>query len=139
MPDKMLREASCACGELRIMLTGDPELVSSCACRACQRRTGSAYGLTAFFREDQVAGQSGEAQLWSRTGESGKALLFRFCPNCGTTVWWTPEAKPGYVAVGGGCFADREFPAPSRLIWTDFGAAWLRPPEGAPTYPRGPN
>jgi hypothetical protein len=138
MADTREREASCACGGLRIRLRGDPDYVSSCACQQCQRRTGSAFGVTAFFSVDQVVAAEGEPVVFRRIGESGNPLLFRFCPDCGSTVWWEPVARPGRVAVAGGAFADKNFPAPQRLIWAEHKAAWVRPPDGAAEFPRGP-
>jgi hypothetical protein len=138
MSDAKTWEAACSCGKLTLRLEGDPEYVSSCACQACQRRTGSAFGVTAFFTEDQVAGRWGEETVFERLGASGKPMFFRFCPHCGSTVWWEALARPGRIAVAGGAFADKHFPAPQRLIWADFGADWIRPPEGAPVFPEAP-
>jgi len=49
------REAACHCGQLRLEVEGDPFAVSICNCHACQRRTGSAFGMQAGFKADQVA------------------------------------------------------------------------------------
>ena len=138
MAGEMVREASCSCGKLSIKLTGDPEYVSSCACQACQRRTGSAFGVTAFFKEAQMAGEWGESGVFERVGGSGQPMFFRFCPHCGSTVWWEALARPGRVAVAAGAFADKDFPAPQRLIWAEHKAPWVRAPEGAPEFPQGP-
>ena len=49
------REAACHCGQLRLEVDGDPFAVSICNCLACQRRrTGSAFGMQAGFKADQV-------------------------------------------------------------------------------------
>ncbi|MDB5474965.1 MAG: aldehyde-activating protein [Phenylobacterium sp.] len=138
MAETRIREASCCCGALTIKLSGDPEYVSSCACQACQRRTGSAFGVTAFFQEEHVVGQWGEATVFERLGASGKPLFFRFCPACGSTVWWEALARPGRIAVAAGAFADKDFPAPQRLIWADYKASWVEPPAGAAEFPRSP-
>jgi hypothetical protein len=37
------REASCSCGQLRLVAHDEPVLVTMCHCFACQRRTGSAF------------------------------------------------------------------------------------------------
>ena len=50
----------------------------------------------------------------------------RFCPSCGSTVWWEALARPGRIAVAAGAFADKDFPAPQRLIWAEHKAAWVR-------------
>jgi hypothetical protein len=138
MNDTIEHRASCHCGELSIRLAGDPEYVSSCCCQACQRRTGSLFGVTAFFREDQVIEKAGPVGDYRRIGESGKALDFHFCTNCGSTVWWEPHARPGRVAVSAGAFADTAFPAPQRMIWTEHRHPWVCTPEDLPLYERAP-
>jgi hypothetical protein len=132
-------EAACVCGGLTLRVEGDPEYVSSCACQACQRRTGAPFGVTVFYRQDRVA-EVGEARSYRRIAESGNALDYRFCPTCGTTVWWDPEVRPGLVAVAGGCFAAKDFPPPpQRMVWTDYKADWVRPADGAALFPRSPD
>ncbi|TIW65491.1 MAG: aldehyde-activating protein, partial [Mesorhizobium sp.] len=43
------RIASCACGQLQIRCQREPDIVSLCHCLDCQRRTGSPFGVAAFF------------------------------------------------------------------------------------------
>jgi hypothetical protein len=134
-----VHEAACACGGLRLRAQGAPEYVSSCTCQACQRRTGAPFGVTVFYREDRVE-EVGEGRTWRRIAESGNALDYRFCPTCGSTVWWNPQVRPGLVAVAGGCFAEKDFPPPpERLVWADFKADWVEPAPGAKVYPRSPD
>ena len=133
-----MREASCACGQMGIRLDGEPRLVSSCCCGQCQRRTGSFYGVTAFFDDDQVEKVWGESRVHLRRGDSGNELSFRFCPDCGSTVWWLAEARPGSVAVAGGAFADPDFPAPERIIWAGNRHPWVCVPPGVSEFPGPP-
>lgn len=139
MDEQKIREAACACGGLKVRLRGEPMKVSSCCCQQCQRRTGSFYGVTAFFEEGQMTGRDGAERVFRRTGESGKPLDFRFCPDCGSTVWWTAGARPGLVMVAGGAFADAGFPAPERIIWTEHRNPWVRTPADVREYPRSPD
>ena len=44
------RHAACSCGQLRLTVEGEPVRVSICHCLACQRRTGSVFGVQARFR-----------------------------------------------------------------------------------------
>ena len=46
-----IHEGGCVCGGVRYRTTGNPQRVSACACRWCQKRTGSAFGLTVYFKE----------------------------------------------------------------------------------------
>jgi len=131
--------AGCACGQLSIRLARAPRKVSSCCCEACQKRTGAFVGVTVFFDEDQVIERRGEARVWRRTAESGNGLDYSFCPTCGSTVWWRADARPGVVAVAGGCIADPELPGPERIIWTEHRHPSVRVAEGVREYPKGPN
>ena len=133
-----VREAACACGGLKVKLQGDPMKVSSCCCQQCQRRTGSFYGVTAFFEEGQIVRREGAESVFRRIGESGEPLDFRFCPGCGSTVWWTAGARPGRVMLAAGAFADPDFPAPERLIWTEHRHPSVLTADGVAEYPRSP-
>ena len=66
------REAACHCGQLRLEVSGDPFSVSICHCLACQRRTGSAFGMQAGFKADQVAGRRSLRRLRADLGRGGQ-------------------------------------------------------------------
>jgi hypothetical protein len=117
------RHAACSCEQLRITVEGDPVRVSICHCLACQRRTGSVFGVQARFDAEQVTIE-GESREFLR----GKAA-FRFCPDCGATVFYTIEGMPGSVAVPVGAFADPSFPPPVRSVWEERQHSWVRLPD----------
>src|SRR5258708_10442876 len=93
------REAACSCGQLKIRLSGDPQLVSSCHCLACQRRTGALFGSTSFWRKSQVLAIEGERRSWRRVADSGTGLIHQFCPTCGSPVFWESEPTPTPVTL----------------------------------------
>jgi hypothetical protein len=133
------REAACACGQLKIKVSGDPQMVSSCHCRACQRRTGAPFGVQAFFPLDRVVSIDGERKTWSRTADSGTTVNHHFCPSCGTTLYWDRANLPGMLTVAVGTFADPQFPMPARTVWTETKHDWLSFPAAMPHYPRAPS
>jgi hypothetical protein len=118
-------------------MKGEPLVVSSCCCQACQRRSGSFVSVQAFYAEEQVDHIFGASTKFERLGESGKKITYHFCPACGSTVYWLPEFRPGKIAVAAGAFADRSFPPPERLVWTEQRHPWVQTPEGTKEYPRG--
>jgi len=132
------REAACSCGQLKLRLAGDPQLVSSCHCLACQRRTGALFGSTSFWRKSQVLAIEGERRSWRRVADSGTGLIHQFCPTCGSTVYWESESTPEMVSVAVGSFADPQFPAPVRTVWTGSKHGWLAFPASLPHYVKGP-
>jgi hypothetical protein len=113
----MTRAATCACGQLRVTCEGEPLRVSVCNCYACQRRTGSVFGVAARYPADKVT-IAGEATEYVRTGDEGTKIHFRFCPRCGSTVCWEQAAYNDGIAVAVGAFADPGFtPHPMRSIY----------------------
>ena len=124
------RRAACNCGQLQLTIEGEPARVSMCHCRQCQRRTGAVISNQARFRHEQVT-VTGTATEYRRSSDSGNALTFRFCPKCGSTVYWTGEGFPGLIAVAIGTLADPNFPAPTISVWEETRHAWVSAPDDA--------
>lgn len=120
----MTRMASCCCGNLRAVCEGEPAKVSLCHCLACQRRTGSTYGVAAFFRNEHVSVQ-GRSSVFMRQGGSGLPVIFHFCPGCGSTVLWKPQRAPELTAVAVGAFADPDFPKPANAVHLETRHRWV--------------
>ncbi|WP_206858465.1 GFA family protein [Lysobacter changpingensis] len=123
------RVASCNCGQLTAVVHGEPVRVSICHCLACQKRTGSVFAVQARFPADAVE-ISGESRRYARTGDEGTTARFHFCPECGATVFYWPEAIPGFVTIPVGAFADPDFPPPRVSVYGVRRHAWVREPEG---------
>jgi len=119
------RLATCSCGTLRVACTGEPAKVSLCHCLACQKRTGSTYGIAAFFPRDAVRVE-GPYKSYERPSDSGFPVMFHFCPDCGSTVFWEPRRKPEFVAIGVGSFADPAFPAPTQAVYGETRHPWVK-------------
>jgi hypothetical protein len=124
------RRAACCCGQLRLACEGEPIRVSICHCLACQQRTGSVYGVQARYRRDQVTIE-GRATEYVRVGDEGNAITFRFCPVCGSTVYWQLSGDPELIAIAVGAFADPQFPAPQRSVYNVRRHAWAVPANDA--------
>jgi len=120
----IVRRATCACGQLAVDCAGDPVRISVCHCLDCQRRSGSSFAAQARFPVDclQVSGQS---RQWTRVGDSGGEGRFNFCPECGSTVFYTTSADPGVIAVAIGGFADPAFPAPIYSVYEERKHNWV--------------
>ena len=121
--------ASCSCGQLTLVARGDPIRVSMCHCLACQRRTGSTYGVQARFRSANVEIE-GSATEWVRIGDEGNACRFHFCPRCGATVYYRLGGAD-FIGVPVGAFADPEFPPPQRSFYEQRRHPWVGVPSGA--------
>lgn len=123
------RVATCSCRQLMLRTTEEPLRVSVCHCHACQRRTGSVFGVQARFREAGVV-MRGNATEYVREGDSGQHARFYFCPRCGATVYYRLAAVEGVIGVPVGAFANAAFPAPTVSVYEDCMHPWVALPDG---------
>lgn len=128
--------AECQCGELAADVAAKAEQVVACHCRACQRRSGSPFGVIAYFDAADVT-LHGAAHAFSRVGNSGQPFTSYFCPQCGTTVWVRSGGKPDAIGIPVGTFADPAFPAPIRSVWEETQHHWVAIPGAIAHFPRG--
>jgi hypothetical protein len=119
-----VRRASCRCGQLVALCEGEPVRISVCHCLACQQRCGSPFAEQARFPADKVS-VSGDSRQWVRIADSGKAVVYHFCPECGSTVWYQGGPMPEAIAVPVGAFADPGFPRPRFSVWEARKHPWV--------------
>lgn len=72
----------------------------------------------------------GAATTFVRIGDSGMTLTFRFCPLCGSTVYYDIDKMPGIIAVPVGAFAAPTFPPPAYSVYESRKHAWVELPPG---------
>jgi hypothetical protein len=109
---------------LKVSCTGEPVRVSICHCLACQKRTGSAFGIQARWPSERVT-IAGDAQTYVRVGDEGSSATFRFCRTCGAIVYWENDTMPGMIAVPVGAFADPTFPPPQVSVYGGRRHPWV--------------
>ena len=100
------------------------KLIVACHCLACQRRTGSPFGLGVFHAIDTVE-ITGTATEFIHVGDSGRKVRCYFCPTCGSTVYWKPDVLPSLIGVAVGALGDPGFPAPAFSIFERSKHHWV--------------
>ena len=126
-----IRNAACNCGRLSLACEGEPVRISVCHCLECQRRTGSIFGVQAWFPKERVRKTDGVASQFVRVAESGNRIAFSFCPGCGSTLYWEPDSRQDLIAVAVGGFADETFPPPRHSVWERRRHSWAAVPDEA--------
>jgi len=122
------RVAHCSCGSLRAETVGEPTTVATCFCEECQRRTGSAFGISTYWPRAHVE-LSGSTTRYVREGQEARKVTYYFCPNCGSSVYWELDRRPGQIGISGGSFFDPSLPAPSRSVWERSKPSWITIPD----------
>jgi hypothetical protein len=116
-------------------VNGDAIRTSACHCTFCQRRTGSAFGISVYFKEGDVEITRGTLQTYEhRSDETGRWQRLQFCSNCGTTLTWIAEALPGARAIAGGTFDDPKSLQIKRHTWMRSAHSWMVPPKDAEVF-----
>jgi hypothetical protein len=123
----MTRKASCCCGKCSIEVEGEPTMNAICHCGSCKRRTGSAFGWSAYFADDKVVAKAGDLKVYSISVPVPAQRSF--CSTCGSTLFWKADILPGHTGVAGGCFADPPLEAPSLTASNEGKCAWVGLPD----------
>ena len=104
------RAGGCVCGAVRFRATGEPQRVTICHCRWCQRRTGTAFGTEIVFNGAEVEFSGDPAGRYRHVSdESGRWLDIEFCRRCGSNLGFTLEAVPDVRTLPAGAFDDPEW------------------------------
>ena len=137
------RTAECGCGRLKITVQGEPSQINICHCDFCQKRTGSAFTLTAVYADDDLVEIIGDSTVYNGLELDGEGVKipgmpeigvnYHFCPVCGSTVYITMTGVPG-VRVSVGNFVDPQFPAPLAECYSPMRHHWLTTPPGAESF-----
>lgn len=131
----MKQQGGCQCGAVRFSTTDTPARAMACHCTACKLRTGSAYGVGVYFHDSDVQIEQGGLKYYRfESDTTGRWLQNEFCTNCGCTVFWTTEMRPGLRAVAGGAFDDPDWFSIEAHIWTRSARADMCYPENMPLH-----
>ena len=114
------QQGGCQCGAVRYSTTDAPVRVIACHCKTCRQRSGSPYGVGVYLAEEDVEFNGGEMKSFEfNSSASGRWLRNHFCPNCGSTVCWTLELRPGLVGIAGGNYDHPDWFKIQAHVWTN--------------------
>ena len=130
-------QASCQCGTLSATIDDGAEpMTVACHCIDCQKRSGSPFGIMAYYRDASVA-IAGAAREYSRPTDSGNTYTIGFCPTCGSTLYGRASRLRGITGVTVGTISDPAFPAPLRSVFEQSRHHWLAMPDAVDGFVQG--
>lgn len=125
----MQKTATCACGQASITVNALPTMHGICHCTNCKRRTGSAFGISAYFDKAAVLERRGETSRYAfHHATQNHDQTRHFCSRCGTTLFWFVSTLPEKIGIAGGCFADDGLPDPTYSVTHEKKEAWVEIP-----------
>lgn len=121
--------ATCACGDSSITVNAHPRMLGVCHCTNCKRRTGIAFGISAYFARDAVVRQVGQTHVYAfHHAAQDHDQARHFCARCGTTLFWFVSALPDLIGIAGGCFAGEALPEPTYSVTDGQREPWVSLP-----------
>ncbi len=129
-----MTEGGCHCGAVRFAVSGAAMRVGLCHCTDCRRHAGApmvAWGLVA--KDDlKVEGETKEYA----SSEHGRR---HFCPNCGTSLFYTSEAYfPGQIDVQTATLDDPDEVPPDTQVQVAERLGWVTRLDSMPAFERYP-
>lgn len=131
----MSYKGRCACGQVTLAITGEPEATRQCWCRQCQKIAGGGPSNNAIFRAADVQAE-GSLATRSYVADSGNTLTQWFCPSCGTHVYAQSSARLQFRTVRFGMLDEPHGLRPRMVIWTEAAPAWAMFDPGLEKFPR---
>ena len=128
----------CLCGDTQYRLTEEPLTVYACHCTDCQKRSGSAFGLSMWVHRAAIEVTKGEAALHVSTGADGRIRHGRICAQCGVRLWSELSKHPDLAVMRPGTLDNTSWVRPIAHLWTRSAQPWFAFPEGVARYPQQP-
>lgn len=130
-----MSRGGCACGAARYEVSGEPLVVHACHCEDCQRLSGSAFAVNAWFKASDINLLSGTLQARVLQAGSGKDHVVSSCEECGTQLWGEYAAAPaGAVFLRTGTLDNGYKLEPDVHVFTRSKLPWVVLPEGVPAF-----
>lgn len=116
--------ATCACGAVTVRVKGPVLSMFMCACRDCQRATGTGHSTVAMVKAGDVS-IVGETKSFARTADSGGIFTRSFCPVCATPLAGQSSRAPETLLLPVGLFGDAaDWFVPKQMIFARSHHAW---------------
>jgi hypothetical protein len=127
----------CLCGKVRYSANTEPAFVGVCHCTDCQKFTGSAFSVIVGVPKSALKIE-GKLAAYSKTGDTGKTIERRFCPECGSSIADEASALPDGVMLGTGTLDDASWVKPGMEIYCDSAQSWVHLQGDMKRFPKMP-
>lgn len=134
-----VHEGGCQCRAVRFRLAGAPLTVYACHCTDCQRRSGSAFGITLLAAQAQLEIVRGTPARYDYTEDDGRRWIGAFCAQCVVRLWSESPQLREVRFVAAGTLDDARAFAPAAHVWIRSRQPWMPIPHGVPTFAQQPD
>jgi hypothetical protein len=128
----------CLCGRTRYRISAPALFTAACHCSHCQKQSGGAFSVNLGVPRESLTLEGAPLSVYRDTGESGLAVVRKFCGNCGSPIVSELEAAPAISFVKAGTLDDVSGVKPQLDIWCDHAQPWVHLGADTQHVPRNP-
>jgi hypothetical protein len=126
-------EGGCLCGGVRFRITEAPTGAGYCHCTNCQRRTGTAFNISAWVAPSGLEVLEGAELIRSFQPAGGAPKAF--CSNCGAHLFSGDPAGESTLGIRFGAFDGDPGVRPTDHQYVGSAASWDPiPDDGLPRH-----
>ncbi len=126
----LVRQGGCFCGSVRYSVAGDPSHLCFCHCASCRRAAGAPVVPWGTFTDVQFAVTRGNLAVH----HSSPGVSRGFCRNCGSSLTYAHEQRPGEIDLTLATLDDPEALRPACHIWVCDKLSWVVITDGLPQF-----
>lgn len=123
---------------MRYRLATEPLLIYACHCTDCQKRSGSAFGMSMWVPGGSLEITAGAPVRQDLPRGSGGAFTAVSCLACTTRLWGEAGNHPRLAVMRPGTLDDTSWVRPSVHLWTRSAQPWVVFPPDARRYDTQP-
>ena len=126
-------EGGCLCGAIRYRLSGPTLFVSQCACKDCQKATGTGHTTIVGIHRSQLE-LDGTPATYTNAGDTGGSVTRHFCGICAGRLYTSGDLPGEFIMVQAGSLDDPAAVSPESVIYMKDAVAWDRFDPELPQY-----
>lgn len=115
----------CLCGAIRYRFSGPIRFVSQCACKDCQKATGTGHTTIIGIMRGQLA-LEGTPKVFTTSGDSGGDVTRHFCGTCGGRLYTSGTLPGEMIMIQAGSLDDPNRVNPESVIYVKDAVRWDR-------------
>lgn len=132
MTDDTAYTGGCLCGAVRYRVDGTVDKLCYCHCESCRRGAGAPMVAWGCFAQQRFVVTRGRLAEY----RSSATVLRGFCANCGTSITYRNDKRPGEIDVTLATLDDPTAVEPAAHIGMDDKLSWVGIDDGRPQFRR---
>lgn len=124
------REGGCFCGAIRFVTTDDAVTLCVCHCESCRWAVGAPMVPWGTFLASQFRVTRGQIAAYASSPRVNRG----HCADCGTSLTYRHDARPGEIDVTLASFDAAADLAPTVHIWVQDKLPWIALADGLPQF-----